>query len=41
MNQLLLERLVMYPAGCDIRRAIIEEYEKWKVKPNISTEVSF
>lgn len=41
IKKLLSENLVMYPIGCDIRRAIMEEFERLEVKPNISSEVSF
>ncbi|PEB51885.1 LysR family transcriptional regulator [Bacillus pseudomycoides] len=41
INELLIESFVMYPIGCDIRRAIIEEFERLKAEPNISSEVSF
>lgn len=41
IKELLLEKLVMYPVGCDIRRAIIEEFERLNADPDICSEVSF
>ncbi|KEK22636.1 LysR family transcriptional regulator [Bacillus gaemokensis] len=41
IRELLSENLVMYPIGCDIRRAITEEFDRLKAEPNISSEVSF
>ncbi|WCK53729.1 LysR family transcriptional regulator [Aneurinibacillus sp. Ricciae_BoGa-3] len=41
VNDLISERLVMYPPECDIRQTVVEVFDRFGVEPNIAEQISF